>query len=73
MTPEQALERCRAAGFSEGTWCCDVRAGRCQLETLSRQIVTFTTEHGQTLAIGDATDLYDSYQNGGIQPVDHTP
>lgn len=68
--PKQALEACRKAGFIEGQLCRDVRAGHVRVNTLDPQLVTFTGERGDCLPIGDATDLLESYQKGGIEPVD---
>lgn len=68
--PEDALDACRDAGFREGAWCHDVRAGRVRLDTLSADTVVFVSEQGIPLDAGDATDLLESYQNNSIQPDD---
>lgn len=72
VDPSQALEACREAGFTEGQWCEDVRAGRVRLDTLSAEEVVFVSDE-RPLQMGDATNLWESYQNGSIQPVDHEP
>lgn len=47
----------------------DVRAGCVELDTLSAEAVVFVSK-GTRLPIGDATALWESYQNGSISPVD---
>lgn len=69
--PEDALDACREAGFAEGKWCKDVRAGHVQLDILTADTVVFVSEKGTPLDAGDAIDLLDSYHNDSIHPVDH--
>ena len=69
-TPQQALEACRDAGFREGEWVRDVRAGRCRIETLTPTLVRFATEDGQPLALDGACVLLKSYHNGSIEPIE---
>jgi hypothetical protein len=54
MDPDQALERCREAGFEEGAWIHDVRAGDCQITTLSASVVVLACENGQPSALDGA-------------------
>lgn len=71
--PEAALDACRQAGFQERQWCHDVRAGRVQIDILTADTVVFVTESGTPLEMGDATNLWESYQNGSIHPVGEEP
>lgn len=73
LTPEEALEKVRAAGFREGKMCRDVRAGAVELNTLSPDKVTFVSGRGPPLRMGTAIDLWESYQNGSIRPLDEDP
>ncbi len=73
LTPEEALEKVRAAGFREAKMCRDVRAGEVELNTLTPDKVTFVTGRGPPLRIGSAVDLWESYQNGSIRPLDEDP
>lgn len=68
--PEDALNACRDAGLCEGEWIIDVRAGRCQITTLTATTVTLVPESGQPLDAGDAADLWKFYQRESIFPVD---
>lgn len=70
---EEALETCREIGFTEDEWCHDVRNGFVRLDTLTAQTVTFVSEQGTPLPMGDAADLLDAYQNGSIHPVEDEP
>lgn len=71
--PIQALATLRERGFTEGQWVFDVRAGRCQIETLSADSVILTAESGQPLNAGTATDFLESYQKGGIRQGEDDP
>lgn len=68
--PKEALRKCREAGFAEGEGCHDVRAGNVELHTLTANTVIFISDQGTRLPLGDATDLWKSYQNGSIHPID---
>jgi hypothetical protein len=71
-TAEECLAACRQAGFAEGQWFYDVRAGYSTLDTLRATRVIARTEHGHPIAIGTAVDLYDWYQSGSIYPINPT-
>ncbi len=73
LNPEEALKKLRAAGIREEKWVKDVRAGRCQITSLTATSVILVPESGQPLDAGDATDLWDAYQNGSICPLDEDP
>lgn len=64
--PESALTACRAAGFVEGKWCYDSRAGYVRIETLTTDAVVFVTETGQKTALDSPIKLYESYRNDSI-------
>jgi hypothetical protein len=67
LDADQALERCREAGFAEGVWIHDVRAGDCQITTLDASVVILACEDGQPAALDGAAELLASYRNGGIR------
>lgn len=73
MTPEKALKACRDAGLTEGERITDVRAGPCQITTLEAHNVILTAKSGQRLDAGDATDLWESYQDGSIRLDEDAP
>lgn len=73
VNTEDALDACRDAGFIEEEWCHDVRAGRVQLDVLTADTVVFVSEAGTPLDMGDATNLWESYQNGSIFPPGEKP
>ncbi len=65
--PIQALATLREQGFTEGQWVTDVRAGQCQIETLSAGSVILTAESGHPLDAGTAADFLKSCQKGGVR------
>jgi hypothetical protein len=65
--PDHALKRCREIGLKEGAWIRDVRAGDCQITTLSASVVVLACENGQPAALDGAEVLLESYRNGGIR------
>ncbi len=73
MTPKNALEACRDAGLTEGEQITDVRAGPCRITTLEADTVILTAGSDQRLDAGDATDLWESYQDGSIRLDEDAP
>jgi hypothetical protein len=71
--PEHALSVCRDLGFREGAWIHDVRAGDCQITTLSASVVICATESGEPLALGGADVLLDSYHDDSIRLEEDKP
>lgn len=65
--PEEALTECHELGLTEGTRVTDVRAGACQISTLTATSVILTAESGTPLDAGDADDFLTAYHNGSIQ------
>lgn len=68
--PIQALARLRERGFKEGLTVRDVRAGTCEIETLTASSVILTAETGQPLNAGTAADFLDAIETGSIQRGD---
>lgn len=64
---EHALSVCRKIGFEEGEWIYDVRAGKCQIMTLSESVVVFACADGQSVALAGASELLSSYRNDSIR------
>lgn len=65
--PKNALAACRKIGFSEGAWVTDVRAGDCQITTLTASVVILICKNGQPLALDGADELLASYRNDSIR------
>ncbi|RRJ33998.1 hypothetical protein [Halocatena pleomorpha] len=70
--PEDVLDACRAAGFAEGRWREDVRAGHVRLNIFTPESIVFVSTEGSPLDMGDAVNLWSSYQNNSIWPVNDT-
>lgn len=72
MTPEEALDRLRETGLRKGVYVTDIRAGRCEITSLTTHKVTLTTESGRgnELYAGDAAVFLECYEKGSIQLVD---
>lgn len=68
--PEEALVECRELGLTEGQWVTDVRAGPCQITSLSATSVTLIAESGTPLDAGTAADFLESYHEESIRLVE---
>jgi hypothetical protein len=71
--PDHALAICRDIGFAEGAWIYDVRAGCCQITTLTASVVILVCENGQPLALDGADVLLDSYRDDSIRLEEDEP
>lgn len=65
--PEDALEQLREEGLQEGVSVNDIRAGECEITTLTASTVILTTGGEQPLDAGNAAQLLKAYQDGSIQ------
>lgn len=64
---DHALATCRDIGLVEGACIHDVRAGHCQITTVTASVVIVACEDGQPVVLDGAAELLAAYHNDSIR------